>query len=341
MPMSGCRRRQAPGKTFVLAARVLRLLLQPSVRPESILCLTFTRAGAAEMSERVHSRLANWARMAPELLQKELFALGEDHSPAAVARARTLFAHVLDSRGGGLRVMTIHAFCQTLLGTFPLEAGLSPGFRAIEGRDQAALAARTLAELATQAESEGDARLIAALRALSLRLGEEGARGFLTRSAKRLSALESLPDGIEARVRGALGVPLGFDATHITDRCCDDSIDRQSLLDLADMQAAWSTKTGDKAVDTVSNWLLGTPEQRAARARHACCDLAHTDRRFAQGRAEASKLWRDYRAAARLVQRTPGTEGACRTGERHLARALRGAALCTRLCRCQAARRLC
>ena len=62
------------GKTYVLAARVLRLLLRPGVRPESILCLTFTRAGAAEMAERVHRRLAWWARLDEDALRRELTA---------------------------------------------------------------------------------------------------------------------------------------------------------------------------------------------------------------------------------------------------------------------------
>ena len=251
------------GKTYVLAARVWRLLLQPGVRPDSILCLTFTRAGAAEMAHRVHTRLSMWARLDDAELRGELTALGEDHSPAAVARARTLFAHVLDARGGGLRVMTIHAFCQTLLGTFPLEAGLSPGFRAIEGREQSALAARTLAELATRAEEERDTRLIDALRAMSMRLGEDGARSFLTRSAGRLAELEALPDGIEAKVRRALGVPFEFDADHIPNRCCDEQIDSETLFELGQMLTDWG-KTGEKRATVISEWFHADPRTRAA-----------------------------------------------------------------------------
>ncbi len=116
------------GKTHVLTARVLRLLLSKAA-PESILCLTFTKAGAAEMADRIHARLAAWVRMDDAKLRKELFALGEPNDDKAIARARTLFAKVLDAPGGGLRIQTIHAFCQTLLAGFPAEAGLSPGFR--------------------------------------------------------------------------------------------------------------------------------------------------------------------------------------------------------------------
>src|SRR3954471_22758489 len=84
------------GKTHVLTARVLRLLLA-GVDPASILCLTFTKAGAAEMADRIHARLAYWVRLKDSELGGELAALGEDPSPANRDKARTLFARVLDA----------------------------------------------------------------------------------------------------------------------------------------------------------------------------------------------------------------------------------------------------
>src|SRR5579884_2432547 len=68
------------GKTQVLTARVLRLLLT-GARPESILCLTFTKAAAAEMANRVGARLAAWVRLKEKLLRKDLFALNERDDP--------------------------------------------------------------------------------------------------------------------------------------------------------------------------------------------------------------------------------------------------------------------
>jgi ATP-dependent helicase/nuclease subunit A len=250
------------GKTYVLAARVWRLLLR-GVRPDSILCLTFTRAGAAEMAQRVHSRLAMWAMLDDKSLKQELFALGERDDPEDVANARTLFASVLEARGGGLRVMTIHAFCQTLLGTFPLEAGLAPGFRAIEGREQAALASSVLGGLAEGAEREGDARLIAALRALSRRLGEAGTQSFLLRAAKNLDALESLSDGIEAQVRRALGVPADFTPADIVEACDEDNFDRDTLFELMEVLGEWGNR-GEGRANDISNWFHGESTQRAA-----------------------------------------------------------------------------
>ena len=138
------------GKTHVLTSRVLRLLLR-ATPPSAILCLTFTKAGAAEMSNRIGERLAHWVRLPDVDLKKELFALGEANEPPAIQRARRLFARVLEAPGGGLRIQTIHSFAQTLLAAFPAEAGIAPGFRAIEGRAEAELARRTLATLLADA----------------------------------------------------------------------------------------------------------------------------------------------------------------------------------------------
>src|SRR6187401_3820249 len=76
------------GKTQVLSARVLRLLLTPGVRPENLLCLTFTKAGAAEMAERVNAVLARWVRMKPEVLGADLDAIGARVDPETQTRAR-------------------------------------------------------------------------------------------------------------------------------------------------------------------------------------------------------------------------------------------------------------
>src|SRR5690606_33994525 len=144
------------GKTQVLSARVLRLLLQPDTDPSQILCLTFTKAGAAEMAVRVNEVLARWVRMDDAALGKDLSAIGAPVDPEARARARTLFASVLDCPGGGLRIDTIHAFAQWLLSAFPEEAGLIPGTKAMEDRDRDLLARQVLSEILLKAEKEGD-----------------------------------------------------------------------------------------------------------------------------------------------------------------------------------------
>ncbi|MDA0339627.1 MAG: UvrD-helicase domain-containing protein, partial [Proteobacteria bacterium] len=107
------------GKTHVLTNRVLRLLLEVD-NPGGLLCLTFTKAAAAEMAGRVNERLAKWAVSEEAALDKDLAELldrGPDHDEKE--QARRLFAEVLDLPGG-LKIQTIHSFCQSLMGRFPL-----------------------------------------------------------------------------------------------------------------------------------------------------------------------------------------------------------------------------
>src|SRR5689334_16449320 len=161
------------GKTQVLTARVLRLLLQ-GARPESILCLTFTKAAAAEMANRIGNRLAKWVRLKDSELGTDLLHLGESNDPRSRERARQLFARVLDCPGG-LKIQTIHSFAQSLLVAFPAEAGIVPGFQPIEGRAEQELVRRTLADLLAHAEGTGNEPLIRDVQSLSRRLGEGGA----------------------------------------------------------------------------------------------------------------------------------------------------------------------
>lgn len=119
------------GKTHVLTQRALRLMLAGTV-PERILCLTYTKAGAAEMSKRVFATLAGWVTMADDDLKEKLTELC-DRAPTAeeIERARTLFTMAIETPGG-LKVQTIHSFCERLLQRFPLEAGVAPGFTILE-----------------------------------------------------------------------------------------------------------------------------------------------------------------------------------------------------------------
>jgi len=256
------------GKTHVLTARVLRLLLQrgPRVDPSAILCLTFTKAGAAEMAERIHQRLAHWVRLDDARLRKELFALGEPNDDDAIARARTLFARVLESTGGGLRILTIHAFAQSLLGSFPAEAGLAPGFRPLEGREEQQLARNALADLLVRSEAQGDNGLIGDVQALSLRLGEGGAEAFLKACARAPEAMAALGprEGVEARLRHAFALPLGDIEAAIAAACADAAFDLGTLRGIADANRAWGTATGLAACDVIASWLAMDAAARAA-----------------------------------------------------------------------------
>ena len=249
------------GKTQVLSARVFRLLLA-GVDPSAILCLTFTKAGAAEMAHRINQRLAAWVRLKDTELFQDLQALGEPGDQAQIARARTLFAQVLDAPGGGLRIQTIHGFCQGLLAAFPVEAGLTPGFRPLEAREEALLAREALADMLGQAEREGRRGAIDAIGALSLRLGEGGAEGFLHACTRSLPALEALPAGIQPYIRRALDLPQGPIDDAVADAC--GALDEDAIRRLADANTAWGTATGLGHADTIAAWLAADLPVRVA-----------------------------------------------------------------------------
>ena len=122
------------GKTRVLTDRVARLLLG-GVEPQHILCLTYTKAAASEMQNRLFKRLGEWAMKPDAALRAALADLGEgaDLTADRLARARQLFARAIETPGG-LRIQTIHSFCATLLRRFPLEAGVSPQFTELDDR---------------------------------------------------------------------------------------------------------------------------------------------------------------------------------------------------------------
>ena len=252
------------GKTQVLTARVLRLLLKGAA-PESILCLTFTKAAAAEMANRIGSRLANWVRIPDNVLSKELFALGEPNDPPTRERARQLFARVLDCPGG-LKIQTIHSFAQGLLAAFPAEAGIVPGFQPIEGRAEQELVRRTLADLMADAEEAGNEPLIRDVQILSRRLGEMGAVEYLQACARRAEAVQALgaPVTIEPAIRALMQLPEESVEDYIADRCGDEGFDCDLLRAVADANRRWGAQTGIGHANAIDEWLSFTPIERAA-----------------------------------------------------------------------------
>ena len=251
------------GKTHVLTSRVLRLLLRGNA-PSSILCLTFTKAGAAEMANRIGERLAHWVRLPDEALRKELFALREDHGPQSIERARRLFAEVLEAPAGGLRIQTIHSFAQTLLASFPTEAGIAPGFRPIEGRAEQELVRRTLAMLLENAEFDGDRQLLADVSKLSLRLGEAGAENYLVACARAHEAMARLgpADRIEALVLEQIGLPPGGAEGAVKLLLADYAFDSATMERLSQANLAWGTQTGREISRRLKDFLAARPDER-------------------------------------------------------------------------------
>ncbi len=252
------------GKTQVLSARVLRLMLA-GVSPEAILCITFTKAGAAEMAHRIHERLAMWVRMADGDLRLDLAALGADWAePGILDRARSLFATVIDSPGGAVRVQTIHSFCQTLLASFPLEAKILPGFRALEDSEASALQREVLGQLLARADADGDAmRTIAAM--LSQRLGQDAAIAFLARCASSFTAANAprlAPRAADLRVQLGLpqGDPLSWQAALLGGGAIADA----DIAAVAASGRGWGKPTGDERADIMDKWLRASADGRVA-----------------------------------------------------------------------------
>ena len=192
------------GKTRVLTDRVARLLLA-GTEPQKILCLTYTKAAASEMQNRLFQRLGKWAMLEESTLRQELRDLGVDGAIDAptLARARRLFARATETPGG-LKIQTIHSFCAALLRRFPLEARVSADFTELDDRSAVLLRREIIETLAAGADVPAvDA--LAGLQSsedLTALLGEicrfrDGFREDLTRDAA--TALFGLPDGFVAQ----------------------------------------------------------------------------------------------------------------------------------------------
>ncbi len=192
------------GKTHVLKTRVQRLLLS-GVAPSRILCLTYTNAAAAEMSKRVFDDLAKWSAMDDLTLANELTALtGVDPDPEMLARARQLFARVIDAPGG-LTIRTIHGFCERLLQRFPLEAGLTPGFKILDDETASTLQATAVAETLLAASRGQDPILANALKTTIAYAADDRFRDVIsaTRDARFRTAREDMRALEASAVRGA------------------------------------------------------------------------------------------------------------------------------------------
>lgn len=192
------------GKTWVLTRRVIRLLLD-GVDPGRILCLTFTKAAAAEMSGRIFDELGRWAGLTDEELTRVLSDLeGKPVRPDRLAPARRLFARAIETPGG-LKIQTIHAFAEALLQRFPLEAGLDGRFRVLDDARATDLYAEARAELLSACAAHPDGAEGRALSELVAIAGDEA----LDRA---LSAVVAARDDLAAFFAGNISVDEALSA---------------------------------------------------------------------------------------------------------------------------------
>lgn len=246
------------GKTQVLSARVLRLLLREDVSPSQILCLTFTKAGAAEMANRINAVLARWVRLPETALFKELGYLGAPQDDATRDRARSLFASVLDCPGGGLRIDTIHAFAQFLIGNFPEEANLAPGTRVMDDRSRELLAREVLTDMFEEAERTHDVRILDAITSFTTRKDPEALHKWLMRAADAHEMWEgpgSWQSPMGPRVRQTLGMPVDAGEEWAGQPLDPDLFPDGTLKFILDALHQWGKPAGAPAIAGIERWL--------------------------------------------------------------------------------------
>ena len=251
------------GKTKLLTDRLLRLLLA-GVPPGRILCLTFTKAAAAEMATRLALRLGEWAVADDATLVQILRKLtGATPGREGLAAARRLFVEVLE-QPGGMRISTLHGFAQSLLRGFPLEAGLTPQFAVMQERDGKALLARERDALLVGG-AVPDALAVLAKYQAPTRFAEvintmAGASGkFLDAEEKRQGMA-----GLRAALMRKLGIPPGEDDEATIISAVIDAPEAEALRAAAPLLLAGGKQDIDHG-EKLAAWFALPEDQRIAR----------------------------------------------------------------------------
>jgi ATP-dependent helicase/nuclease subunit A len=234
------------GKTSTLVDRVARLLLR-GASPQAILCVTYTKAAAAEMQSRLFAKLGEWAVMEDADLVAELARIEE--APDDLSKARALFARALETPGG-LKIQTIHAFCEKLLRRFPLEAGVSPGFTVLEDSAALQVSAEARDDVARLALAAPDGPVGRAYAHLSVEIDFRGFEAMFGAFEARREAIAAYIDACED-VELDIWTRLGFDAPTDADTIRDEAM---AALDLSVWRAgAQALYGGGKFLDCAAD----------------------------------------------------------------------------------------
>ncbi|SCA56451.1 ATP-dependent nuclease subunit A [Candidatus Terasakiella magnetica] len=255
------------GKTKVLTDRVLSLMVT-GTKPHHILCLTFTKAAAAEMANRIADQLGKWSIMGNDELTASLQdLLTRSPEEDEFTLARQLFAHVLDAPGG-LQIQTIHAFCQSLLRRFPLEAGLAPHFQVMDERNAAELLKKAQDDILMDARLGRTPELYEALRAVTNHIHETAfpeLMGALAGERGRLRRVLDHHGGVRkliTRLAELMELSPTDTPERIIERACEqDSFDALGLRVAMDALLAGS-KTDQARGDVLAQWMGATQAER-------------------------------------------------------------------------------
>jgi ATP-dependent helicase/nuclease subunit A len=249
------------GKTKTLIDRVARLLLA-GASPDEILCVTYTKAAAAEMQTRLFSLLGDWSVLDDKRLRLELSKLEGrkvgDYTPDALSAARALFARALETPGG-LRIQTLHAFCEKLLRRFPLEARVSPGFEVLDDLGASQLKRNARTALARHALDEDGGRIAGAYARLSVDFDHARFEGLFDAFAGMAGELKAWLDemeaggGVEAAVWTVLtGSPTPLDAGVIETEMQEGGLSAGAWLEIAE---GLDVKDAAKGAKTLADLL--------------------------------------------------------------------------------------
>jgi ATP-dependent helicase/nuclease subunit A len=196
------------GKTHVLAQRVIRLLLA-GVEPEKILCITFTKAAAANMAKRVFDTLAQWATFEDAKLDAAIRAMSNiAPQPQLRARARRLFARALETPGG-LKVETIHAFCTRVLQQFPFEANVAARFEVLDAAGEAQLLDKVSLGVLLEASAAPESTLGRALTAAVACSADQTFREAIREAIRKRDVLQTWVKG-RGSIEGAIAALCGM-----------------------------------------------------------------------------------------------------------------------------------
>src|SRR3954470_13919588 len=255
------------GKTHVLAQRVIRLLLRGTA-PEKILCLTYTKAAAANMANRVFDTLAKWTPLSDDELDRKIAEIeGRKPDAARRTRARRLFAQALDTPGG-LKVQTIHAFCTRLLHQFPFEADVVARFEVLEERTRSELIERLRMGVLLEAAANPDGDLG---RALATAITGEADQTFSEAIDEAIAKHDELEKWIAhaggvaaaiAELSGALGVRPEETSEQIDAAIIDDALTPQSEWQTIASLCKASSSNDQKQCDRLSRASASSGRER-------------------------------------------------------------------------------
>ncbi|MBN8533242.1 MAG: double-strand break repair helicase AddA [Rhizobiales bacterium] len=271
------------GKTTLLRDRVIRMLLE-GVAPDRILCLTYTKAAAAEMQDRIFDELARWVELPEDDLKSVVQGLTGSLAPAHLRRARSLFAEAVETPGG-LKIQTIHAFAERLLHLFPIEAGVPVDFSVLEDIEAVELREEARRTTLVDAASHPGTRLGRAFAEI-LRATKLGSFATLTREAmgvlRRIEARGgTLPeDALDAAIEARFGISPDVSEAAIEERFLANLPTQEEALAIG--EALLALKPGPSTIKTAKKLMAyGRAEGHAALFEAAYAISIHSDGRSA------------------------------------------------------------